>query len=359
MNFSLFDQIFIFPLILSFVLSFVFTPLIIKLAWRFNLIDDPNKKKHPKIIHTYPVPRAGGLPVLISLLVASFIFITPDKHLFGILAGAVVAVLVGTIDDKFDLHPLLRLLTGFLAAGLVVAVGIGIAFISNPFGGIINLDQPRIYFELFGQRHSIWILSDIFALFWIVWCMNALNWSSGLDGQISGVIPIAAITIALLSFSFTGDVTQWNVVILAAITAGAYLGFLPFHLYPQKIMPGYGGTTLGGFLLATLAILSGAKVATAIIVLGIPLIDGLYTIIRRLSQKKSPFWGDRGHLHHRLMDIGWGKRRIAVFYWLTTALLGFIALNLNSQQKFYAIVFLLVIVGIFIYAVTYFRSSSK
>jgi UDP-GlcNAc:undecaprenyl-phosphate GlcNAc-1-phosphate transferase len=226
MNFSLFDQIFIFPLILSFVLSFVFTPLIIKLAWRFNLIDDPNKKKHPKIIHTYPVPRAGGLPVLISLLVASFIFITPDKHLFGILAGAVVAVLVGTIDDKFDLHPLLRLLTGFLAAGLVVAVGIGIAFISNPFGGIINLDQPRIYFELFGQRHSIWILSDIFALFWIVWCMNALNWSSGLDGQISGVIPIAAITIALLSFSFTGDVTQWNVVILAAITAGAYLGFL-------------------------------------------------------------------------------------------------------------------------------------
>lgn len=119
-------------------------------------------------------------------------------------------------------------------------------------------------------------------------------------------------------------------------------------------MPGYGGTTLAGFLLATLAILSGAKIATAILVMGLPLTDGLYTLLRRLVQGKSPFLGDRGHLHHRLLDQGWGKRRIAVFYWLVTLILGLIALNLNSQQKFYAVVLLFVALGGLLYGLSRF-----
>lgn len=344
---SLFGSFFV-----SFLLSLILTPLVIKLAWRLNIIDDPKKKSHPKIIHEYPVPRAGGLPILVSFVITALIFLPLDKHLLGILAGSILTVIVGTIDDKLDLSPFLRLAANFLCALFVVGAGIGIAFISNPFGGVINLDQPRIYFELFGQPHSIWVLPDLFALLWIVWCMNAINWSSGLDGQISGVVPLAAGTIGLLSLTFSSDFTQWPVILLAAIVTGAYLGFLPFHFYPQKIQPGYGGTTLAGFLLATLAILSGAKIATAILVMGLPLIDGLYTIIRRLAKGKSPFWGDRGHLHHRLLDLGWGKRRVAAFYWLTTALLGFIALNLNSQQKFYAVILLLVTMGGFLYWLT-------
>lgn len=348
---------FLIPLLSSFFLSIVFTPLIIKLAWRFKIIDDPKKNKHPKVIHEYPVPRAGGVPILISIVITALIFIPLDKHLVGILLGAILAVVIGTLDDKLNLSPFPRLITNFLCGLLVVGVGIGIAFISNPFGGIINLDQPRIYFEIFGQQHSIWVLSDLFALIWIVWCMNALNWSSGLDGQISGVVPIAAGTIGLLSLSFSSDVTQWPIIILAATVAGAFLGFLPFHFYPQKIQPGYGGTTLAGFLLATLAILSGAKVATALIVMGLPLIDSLYTGIRRLAQGKSPFFGDRGHLHHRLLDIGWGKRRVAAFYWLVTAILGLIALNLNSQQKFYAVILLFVSLGGFLYWLTHFKNN--
>lgn len=347
----------LFPLTVSFFLSLIFTPLAIKIAWKLNLIDDPKSKKHPKIIHEYPVPRAGGLPIFLSFLITSLLFLPLDKHLFGILAGALLAVIVGTLDDKLDLSPFLRLVANFFCAILVVGCGIGIAYISNPFGGVINLDQPRLYFEIFGQTHSLWILSDLFAVFWIMWCMNAINWSSGLDGQISGVVPIAAGTIGLLSLTFSSDVTQWPVIILAAAVTGAFLGFLPFHLYPQKIMPGYGGTTLAGFLLATLAILSGAKIATALLVMGLPLIDSLYTGTRRILHGKSPFFGDRGHLHHRLLDIGWGKRRVAAFYWLTTAILGFIALNLNSRQKFYAVILLFVSLGGLLYWLTHLRRN--
>lgn len=354
-NIPYFWPYFLLPMMVSFVLSIFFTPLIIKLAWRLNIIDDPKKNQHPKVIHEYPVPRAGGVPILLSFVITALFFLPLDKHLTGILAGAILAVVIGTLDDKLDLSPFFRLATNFLCALLVVGCGIGIAFVSNPFGGIINLDQPRIYFEIFGQQHSIWVLSDLFALLWIVWCMNALNWSSGLDGQISGVVPLAAGTIGLLSLTFSSDVTQWPVIILAATITGAFLGFLPFHLFPQKIQPGYGGTTLAGFLLATLAILSGAKIATAIIVMGLPLIDGLYTIIRRLAKGKSPFFGDRGHLHHRLLDLGWGKRRVAAFYWLTTAVLGIIALNLNSQQKFYAVVLLAVSLGGLLYWLTHLK----
>ena len=172
-----------------------------------------------------------------------------------------------------------------------------------------------------------------------------VNWSKGLDGQLPGIVLVAAIVIALLSLRFTEDVTQWNVLILAAITAGAYLGFLPWNFFPQKIMPGYGGGTLAGYLLATLAILSGAKVATMILVLGVPTMDAVYTIFRRMAQGRSPVWGDRGHLHHRLLDLGWSKQKVAVFYWLVSAGLGILALQLNAQQKLFTIVTLALVIG--------------
>jgi UDP-GlcNAc:undecaprenyl-phosphate GlcNAc-1-phosphate transferase len=111
------------------------------------------------------------------------------------------------------------------------------------------------------------------------------------------------------------------------------LGYLPFSVFPQKTMPGYGGTSFAGFMLATLAILSTTKVGTALVVLGVPLIDAVYVGTRRILEKKSPFRGDNKHLHHRLLELGWSKRSIALFYWVVTAILGFVALNLNSSQK--------------------------
>lgn len=168
-----------------------------------------------------------------------------------------------------------------------------------------------------------------------------------------GFVVIAALTIGLLSLKFSADITQWPVVILAMATAGAYLGFLPFNFYPQKIMPGYGGGALAGYLLAVLAILSTTKVGTMILVLGVPLIDGGWIILRRVFQGRSPVWGDAGHLHHRLLSLGWGKRRVAVFYWLVTAILGTLALNLSSRQKFYTLIFLTALLGSLIWLLNF------
>lgn len=332
-----------FPFLISFLISFFATPLTIFIYRRLGWLEKPHRVKDT---HTYPVPRGGGIPILLALIFTSLIFLPLDKHLRGILAGASLLTLIGIADDRKDLNPYLRLFFCFLAAGLVVAAGVGIAFITNPFGGLIKLDQPKIYFYFLGETRSIWILADIFALIWIVFLTNIVNWAKGFDGQLPGIVIIAALTIAFLALRFSADITQWPVAILASITAGAYLGFLPFNFYPQKIMPGYGGGSLAGFMLSVLAILSTTKVGTAIVVLGVPLIDALYSIIRRVASGRSPVWGDRGHLHHKILDEWkWGKRRAAVFYWSITAVLGILALNLSSLGKFYTILMLGVIIG--------------
>ncbi len=343
MNIPLIKNLILLPFFISFLISFIITPLVILLYRRFGWLEKPYRKKDT---HTYPVPRGGGIPILGALILTSLTFLPLDIHLRGIIVGAITLAIIGILDDRLDLNPYLRLTGCFLAAGIVVGAGIGIAFITNPFGGIIKLDQPRIYFYFLGEERSIWLLADIFALVWIVFLTNIVNWAKGFDGQLPGIVVIAALTIAFLALRFSADITQWPVAILASITAGAYLGFLPFNFYPQKIMPGYGGGALAGFLLAVLAILSTTKVGTAIVVLGVPFIDAIYSIIRRLASGRSPVWGDRGHLHHKILDEwGWGKRKAAVFYWLLTAILGFLALNLSSLQKFYTMVMLAVIIG--------------
>jgi len=357
---KLFTIRFVWPFFVSTLVSFLSTPAVILLLKKWGIIDDPKKHKQAKVIHSYPVPRGGGIPIFLSLLTSLF-FLPLDKHLRGILLGAGIALLVGLFDDKFEekIHPLLRLLTNFLSALVVVSAGIGIAFINNPFGGIIPLDFPRWCFSFFGQPHCIWILADILAIFFIAWTMNFVGWSGGVEGQLPGVVVIAALTLASLSLRFSADVTQWPVIILALILAGAYLGFLPWNFYPQKIMPGYSGKTLAGFMLAVLSILSTAKIATLMLVLGIPLVDALYLVVKRILSGRSPVWGGHEHLHHRLLDLGWGKRKIAIFYWVITAVLAGLALNLTSKQKFYTMFMLIVLfLGVILW-LNYLSTSLK
>lgn len=356
----LLSQIFFLPLLFSCLASIVLTLIVRKIYIKKGWLDDPKESSHPKVVHTYPVPRGGGVALYLAVFLSSIIFLGFSQRVAGILLGGFVLAVVGFYDDRLNLSPYIRLFLGFFAALLVVASGVGIAFITNPFGeGVLHLNWPQISFSLFGQTRSIWVISDIFALVWIVWSMNMVNWSKGLDGQLPGVVVVAAVTIAILSFRFAEDVTQWNVSMLAAITAGSYLGFLFWNAYPQKIMPGYGGGSLAGYLLAILAILSGAKVATAILVLGVPTMDAVYTIIRRVARGRSPVWGDRGHLHHRLLDSGWSKRRVAFFYWFVSAVLGLLALQLNATQKFYTIMSLSLVVGGFLLWFRFFPFSLK
>ncbi|WKZ25324.1 MAG: MraY family glycosyltransferase [bacterium] len=325
-------NLFFTPLLTAFLISALVTPVVIIYAKKLGIMDDPRKTNHPKVIHTKPIPRGGGIPVFIAIFIASLIFIPIDKHIVSILIGAGIVFVMGHLDDKYNLNPYLRLALGFLAAYIPVSQGIGISFLTNPFGGIIDLSNP--------------LFSNVFALLWIVFMMNVVNMGAkGIDGQLSGVTVISALTITALSFSYFTDTTQWPVILLTGITAGAFLGFFLWHKFPQKIMPGYGGSTLAGYMLAIASILSTTKVGTLIVVLGVPLIDTGYTIMRRIMSGKSPVWGDRGHLHHRLLDYGLSKKQVSQVYWSLTAILGILALNLNSTYKLYTIIGVILVVG--------------
>lgn len=336
------------PFFTSLLLSLVFTPFTIWLFTRMGFVIDPKKTPHPAHIHKIPVPKGGGLAIFLAIFVTLAFFLKLDKHLIAIALAAVITVIVGLIDDIWGMNPYLRLMVNFIAVGIIVASGIGIAFVSNPLGGVIDLSQPRIGFDLLGKHHEIWILADLFALLWIPVLMNAINWSSGVDGQISGVVTIAAFTLGIISLTYSADITQWPVATLAFTLSGAFAGLTIFHFFPQKIMPGYSATSLAGLLLGVISILATAKVGTVLVVLGVPLIDFGYLTIRRIVSGKSPVWGDKGHLHHKLLDMGWGKRRVALFYWCVTAILGVAAIKFEARSKLLIMIGLLILMLIFV-----------
>lgn len=337
----------IIPFIISFFISLIISKIVIKLYLKNNWLDDPKKTVHIKVTHSKAVPRGGGIPIFLSFLLSSIIFLTIDKYLLAIICASLLLTVVGVLDDLYNIHPYWRLATGILAGLAVVGSGIGIAYVSNPFGeGVIQLNTIQLSIEMLGKTRNIWVISDLFALIFILWNMNIVNWSKGLDGQLPSFVAVAFIFIGLLSNSFGADPTQFNNTTLSFILAGGFLGLLVYNWYPQKIMPGYGGGSLAGFFLSILAILSGAKVATTLMVLAIPTADAIFTIVRRISQRKSPIWGDRGHLHHLLLDqLGWGRRRVATFYAFSSLSMGLLSLYLNTTGKILALAisFLLVI----------------
>lgn len=328
----------------AFAITVACVPLTIWFAKKIHLMDDPKTHKHPAILHKKPIPRAGGLAIFMGIIVTSLIFLPMDAFLRTILVGSLVVVVTGLLDDKFDLSPYLRFFLNILAAGIAVYAGVEVPLITNPLGGILQFTGWEIpVFSLFSIH-----VSDILAIVWIVWVMNMLNWSKGVDGQLPGIAAISAIVIGIASLRFANlDALNITTSELSFIVAGASLGFLVFNFYPAKIFPGYSATILG-YLLGILSITSGVKLATAVLVMGVPTVDALITITRRLLAKKSPFWHDRGHLHHLLLNHGMGHRSIAVFYWLMSLVLGVVALSASSRGKLFAIILVVVVVVIFI-----------
>ncbi|OGY29644.1 MAG: hypothetical protein A3F33_00275 [Candidatus Woykebacteria bacterium RIFCSPHIGHO2_12_FULL_43_10] len=324
--------------VVSVLISAISTLFVIKLAKKYGFMDYPGRAPPANIITT-PTPRAGGIPILISLLVLVPLFVSASgvmetPRIISFLLASTLLVVLGTLDDKYDLNPYLRFGINLLSALLIVGSGIAINWLPNPFGGEIRFDQLVWQFGLFGKSYSIPILADLLTLVWLTWMMNAINWSKGVDGQLPGIVTIASLILSFVALKYVEvDPTQTSVAILAFIVSGAYFGFLPFNFYPQRIMPGYGGGALAGLLLGVLAILAGGRLATTLLVLIVPLADALFAIVRRLMKGKSPFWGDRGHLHHKLLDLGWSKAQVALFYWLLTAVSGWAALNLGSKGK--------------------------
>lgn len=341
------------------IFSYIFTLPTIFLAKKFHLVTDKKKRPHPAHTHTGLIPRGGGIPIYLAILSSALIFFPISKIVFGILLSSALLIIVGVLDDYFDLSPYLRFSLNILISAVVVGFGLGIPYISNPFGGVIRLDQWRLTFDLFG-RHSVLVLADIIAVIWLTWIMNMVNWSKGVDGQLPGFVAITAFFLGLLSQRFIAhDISIQTVTLLSFIVAGAYFGFLPFNFFPQKIMPGYGGGALAGFSLGILSILSFGKIGTAVLILAIPTIDAVYTIIRRIKNKQSPFRPDWGHFHHKLLELGWGKRRIAIFYWSVSIILGVAALFLKGIEKFIAFLTIAIILLTFILIIQNVRKVKK
>lgn len=334
--------------ITSFLISFFLTIPSIYIAKKLHLVTDKKKRFHPAHTHTGIIPRGGGIPLYLSFLITVLLFLPVNKILFGILLGSFLLVSLGLLDDYTNISPYVRFGANLFISAIVILFGLGIPYISNPFGGVIRLDTWQIPINLLG-KHSIWVVADLLALIWLSWTTNMVNWSKGVDGQLPGFVAITAIFLGLLSNRFTGhDISAQTVMFLSFIVAGSYLGFLPFNFYPQKIMPGYGGGALAGFLLGILSILSFGKVGTAVLILAIPTLDAIYTMFRRIKNLKSPFKADWGHLHHRLLEIGWGKRRIAVFYWIVSLILGVSSLFLKGIEKLIVFCTIAVLLLVFI-----------
>lgn len=330
--------------IIAFLSTVIVTPLVIRFAKKANLMDDPKTHIHPAVIHSKPIPRAGGLAVFLGIIVAALIFVPFDNFMKTIFLGGLVVVITGLLDDKYDLSPYIRFGVNILTAMIAVYAGVSIPFITNPFGGILHFTDMEINF--LSQSYNI---GDALAVIWIVWVMNMLNWSKGVDGQMPGIAAISSFVIGIAAFRFASvEATSYSTSLISFIVGGASIGFLIYNFYPAKIFPGYSATILGYFI-GILSITSGVKLATAVLVMGVPSVDAAVTIVRRILTKKSPFWHDRGHLHHLLLNYGLGHRSIAVFYWIMSLILGVVALLVSSREKLFVIMLVIVVVLGFIF----------
>jgi UDP-GlcNAc:undecaprenyl-phosphate/decaprenyl-phosphate GlcNAc-1-phosphate transferase len=252
------------------------------------------------------------------------------------LMGGAVAAALGAIDDLLDLRARWQILGQVGLAAGAVALGIGVDFVNNPFGaGVIAFPA---------------LAAAAFTIFWIVGMINSINWIDGLDGLSSGVAIIAAVTLGLISLSTR--VNQPLIAVLCFVLAGALLGFLRWNFHPASIFVGTSGVQFVGYTLAVLAILGTAKVAVALLVLGVPIIDTFWIIVRRLSQRRSPFSPDRQHIHHRLLDLGLSHRQtVLVIYGLCTGL-AILALILTGASQLYAFLGVFIASGLVLFLPT-------
>jgi UDP-GlcNAc:undecaprenyl-phosphate GlcNAc-1-phosphate transferase len=330
-------------LVIAFVaaaaIAFVLTPIVRRRAIRYGVVDRPNHRR----VNTRPVPRSGGLAIAAAFLIVAAVLVLLNLQfrwirlpplldagdLLALLAGAAIAALIGALDDLFDLRARWQLLGQLGLAFGAVALGIGIGSVNNPLGG------PIILFD--------GIVMNAITILWIVGMINSVNFIDGLDGLSSGIGLIAALTLGVISLTTQVAGGQPFVALLCFAFAGALLGFLRWNFHPASIFPGTSGTMFIGYTLAVLSILGSAKVAVALLVLGVPIIDAFWIIVRRLFAGRSPFTPDRGHIHHRLLDLGLSHRQTVVLIYGICGALGVLSLVLTGASQVYA--FLGVFVG--------------
>ncbi len=322
------------------LLALVLTPRVRRLAHLVDVVDHPDERR----VHTRPIPRGGGVAVATAfIVVVASLFVvnaavgiwSPPKDLEGreigaLLLGAGLAVVLGLLDDRFDLRARWQLGGQVVLALIPVGLGITVGAIANPFGpGMIRLE-------------GIW--GAVFVVAWTVGMINSINFIDGLDGLSSGVALIAALTLGIISVTATS--AEPAVALVCVTLAGALLGFLRWNFHPASIFIGTSGVMFLGYTLALLSILGSAKVAVALLVLGVPIIDTFYIIVRRILQGRSPFAADRAHIHHRLLDLGLSHRQTVLLIYAICIALGLLSLVLSGTGQLYAFLGAFVLFGV-------------
>lgn len=321
---------FLVTLLVAWLATDLLIPWVTRLAYALGRVDQPDARK----VHTTPIPRLGGVAIFmgflvataaIELLVAGPLFPRTGPFM-GLFAGAAIIFVLGMIDDLRPLPATLKLVVQIAAALVAVALGVRIEVLSNPMGGMFILPTA---------------LSVGLTVFWLVGITNTINLIDGLDGLAGGVSLIAASTTALIAF----QTKQPALALLALALVGATIGFLRYNWNPAKIFMGDSGSLFLGFVLAAISVVGLLKVAATaallvpILILGVPIFDTAFAIVRRAVQRRPIFSPDRGHLHHRLLGLGFSQRRAVVIIYAICLLLGGTALTLFDIQEGVAVLF--------------------
>lgn len=324
-------------LLLSFGMTLALTMLISIFFRRLRFLDKPHLYGYQR----EPVPYGTGVVFFLVFLFSALIFLEVDTKLVAVLCAGAILTTTCFIDDRCKLPAVPRLLIQIFCAAILVLAGISVPAITNPFGGPFVLDSIRWTFGLFGNEFVIVPLASLVAMFWIVLVINAMNWLDGAPGIVSGITTISCAVLYLLAtMSDLHVIDQTSLATMALIIGGSSFAFLFFDFPVPKILMGDSGTMFLGMMIAVMAIYSGGKLATAFIVLAIPLLDAIWTIARRILKGQSPFRGDFQHFHHELMRAGLSERQVNLFYYVASLSFGIAALSLQSLGKLVAIVLL-------------------
>lgn len=326
------------PIVGAFILSVLLTDVVRDLANRWGIVDRANKDRK---VHKGAMPMMGGVAIYFafSFVVATVLLTTDhftmgeitDMHFIGFLFGGWILIIGGILDDQYELPPKLSIIFPILASLVAVVSGIGVSKITNPFG------EP---FEIGSM------ISSVFTFIWLMGMIYTTKLLDGLDGLATGVSAIGALMISLLALSaafYQPDVALVSLIVLAVL-----IGFLMWNFNPAAIFLGEGGSTFVGYLVGVLAVISGSKVATALLVIGIPALDVGFVLFDRMKRGKPIFSGDGSHLHHKLLASGLSHRQVVLLYYAIAIGFGVTTLIFSSWQKLLALSVLFVIMLILV-----------
>lgn len=320
----------IFSFVIAFVFSFAMTPVVKRFAFKIKAIDVPKDNRR---MHKRPIPRLGGLAIIFGFMVSILCFGEMTKSLAATLIGAMIIAVMGIVDDVKALDAKPKFLIQIIAALIVVLLGgLRIKVFTNPiiWSGLPYIVLPE------------WV-SILFSVLWIVFITNAVNFIDGLDGLAAGVSAIMSVSMVFIA----ARLGEYSVAIIGTALMGACFGFLPYNFNPAKIFMGDTGSTFLGFILATLSIQGVFKsyavisFAVPLLILGLPLFDAIFAMIRRILKGQSPMHADRGHLHHRLIDMGFSQKQTVFILYAISGVLGITAVILAESGALRAVLLLI------------------